>query len=50
MVPEIGFCTLEIVLKRVDFPMPFFPKTLINFPFSMDRFISEKIILFSFFL
>ncbi|WP_335682126.1 hypothetical protein [Polaribacter sp. SA4-12] len=49
MSPEIGSCTLEIVLNKVDFPIPFLPKTVTSFPFSISKLILEAITLWSFF-
>ncbi len=49
MSPEIGVCTLAMVLNNVDFPIPFLPKIVTKLPFSISKFIPEAIILSFFF-
>lgn len=47
--PAIGCCTLEMVRNKVDFPIPFFPNSATNFPFEIDKLISEATIFDCFF-
>jgi len=46
--PLRGFWTLAMVLNKVDFPIPFLPKTVTNFPFSIDKLIAEATIFCAF--